>query len=103
MKFAQAVLISLFSIAPVGASAQGAAPTDPQIAHIVVTANQVDIDAGKVAESNGASKEVKDLGKQKGTDHTGVNQQAASLVKKLNVTPENYPSSHSLNTDGAEI
>ena len=29
--------------------AQGAGPTDPQIAAIVVTANQVDIDAGKLA------------------------------------------------------
>ena len=30
-------------------------PTDPQIAHIVVTANQVDIDAGKLAEKKGPS------------------------------------------------
>ena len=28
-------------------------PTDPQIAHIVVTANQVDIDAGKLASVEG--------------------------------------------------
>ena len=102
MKFAQAVLISLLSIAPIGASAQGAAPTDPQIAHIVVTANQVDIDAGRLAESKGASKEVKDFGKQMVTDHTGVNQQAAALVKKLNVTPEDNPTSQSLKTGGAE-
>src|SRR5437762_2303008 len=66
MKFAHAVLTGLFLIAPAGASAQGAAPTDPQIAHIVVTANQVDIDAGKLAESKGASKEVKDFGKHIG-------------------------------------
>src|SRR5437764_12615005 len=32
-------------------------PTDPQIAHIVVTANQVDIDAGKVAEKKGSTKD----------------------------------------------
>ena len=102
MKFAQAVLISLLSIAPIGASAQGAAPTDPQIAHIVVTANQVDIDAGRLAESKGASKEVKDFGKQMVTDHTGVNQQAAALVKKLNVTPEDNPTSQSLKAGGAD-
>src|SRR5213079_2725112 len=85
-----------------GALAQGTAPTDPQIAHIVVTANQVDIDAGRLAESKGASKEVKDFGKQMVTDHTGVNQQAAALVKKLNVTPEVNPTSQSLKTGGAE-
>jgi len=32
-----------------GVSAQPAGPTDPQIAAIVVTANHVDIDAGKLA------------------------------------------------------
>jgi putative membrane protein len=31
------------------AAAPAAGPTDPQIAAIVVTANQVDIDAGKLA------------------------------------------------------
>ena len=102
MKFAHAVLIGLFLIAPAGASAQGAAPTDSQSAHIVVTAKQVDIDAGKLAESKGASKEVKDFGKQMVTDHTGVNQQAAALVKKLNVTPEDNPTSQSLKAGGAD-
>ena len=67
-----------------------------------MTANQVDIDAGRLAESKGASKEVKDFGKQMVTDHTGVNQQAAALVKKLNVTPEDNPTSQSLKTGGAE-
>ena len=102
MKSAAVILMSLFLIATSGASAQGTAPTDPQIAHIVVTANQVDIDAGKLAESKGASKDVKDFGKQMVTDHTGVNQQAATLVKKLNVTPEDNPTSQSLKSGGAE-
>ena len=40
---------SLISLSAGGAWA--AEPTDPQIAAIVVTANQVDIDAGKLAKS----------------------------------------------------
>jgi putative membrane protein len=84
------------------ASAQGAGPNDAQIAHIVVTANQVDIDAGKLAESKGASSDVKAFGKQMVTDHTGVNQQAVALVTKLKVTPQDNPTSQSLKSGGVD-
>lgn len=76
------------------------APTDPQIAHIVVTANQVDVDAGKLAERMASSNDVKAFGKQMVTDHTAVNQQASALVKKLGVTPEANPTSAGLKKGG---
>jgi putative membrane protein len=76
------------------------APNDAQIAHIVVTANQVDIDAGKLAETKGSSADVKAFGKQMVTDHTGVNKQATDLVTKLNVKPEDNPTSQSLKQGG---
>jgi len=77
-------------------------PTDPQIAHIVVTANQVDIDAGKLAEKKAQSKDVRAFGKQMVTDHTAVNKQASALVKKLKVKPEANPTSQSLKKGGDE-
>jgi putative membrane protein len=94
-------------LAASGAFAQGAAPaatgpTDAQIAHIVVTANQVDIDAGKLAESKGTNKDVKAFGKQMVTDHTGVNKQAVALVTKLKVTREGNSTSQSLKSGGEE-
>jgi len=95
------VCISALFLASGGAFAQGG-PTDPQIAHIVVTANQVDIDAGKLAETKGANKDVKAFGKQMVTDHTGVNQKAVALVTKLKVTPEDNPTSQSLKAGGAD-
>lgn len=101
MKLSSIVFASAFVIGTGTAFAQGAAPTDPQIAHIVVTANQVDIDAGRLAESKGTNKDVKAFGKQMVTDHTGVNKQATALVKKLKVTPEDNPTSQSLKTGGA--
>jgi len=76
------------------------APNDAQIAAIVVTANQVDIDAGKLAESRGHDKDVKAFGKQMVTDHTGVNKQAVALVSKLKVTPQDNPTSKSLKKAG---
>ncbi|MBA2965122.1 MULTISPECIES: DUF4142 domain-containing protein [Ramlibacter] len=75
-------------------------PTDPQIAHIVVTANQVDIDAGKLAEKQGSTKEVRDFGQQMAKDHTAVNASATELVKKLNVKPEANDTSASLKKGG---
>ena len=96
----EAVVLAALALSGV-VLAQGA-PNDAQIAHIVVTANQVDIDAGKLAESKGSNAQVKAFGKQMVTDHTGVNQQAVALAKKLDVTPQDNPTSQSLKTGGAE-
>jgi predicted outer membrane protein len=76
--------------------------TDAQIAAIVVTANQVDIDAGKLAESSGSNAQIKAFGKQMVTDHTNLNKQATDLVTKLKVTPQDNPTAQSLKTGGAE-
>jgi putative membrane protein len=78
------------------------APSDAQIASIVVTANQVDIDAGKLAESRGHNAEVKAFAQQMITDHSGVNKQAVALVTKLKVTPQDNPTSQSLAAGGAD-
>jgi len=102
MKSLFTVLATALLLVAGGTLAQGAGPTDPQIAHIVVTANQVDIDAGKLAESKGSNKEVKAFGKRMVTDHTGVNKQATALVKKLGVKPEDNPTSESLKKGGED-
>jgi putative membrane protein len=102
MKSSSIVFASALIFAAGGALAQGAGPTDAQIAHIVVTANQVDINAGKLAQSKGSSKEVKAFGKQMVTDHSGVNKQATALVKKLKVKPEDNPTSKSLRSGGED-
>jgi putative membrane protein len=49
---------------------------DAQIASIVITANQVDIDAGQLAASRATNDEVKTFARLMVTDHTGVNQAA---------------------------
>ncbi len=82
--------------------AQAAGPTDAQIAAIVVTANQVDIDAGKLAESKAHSADVKAFGERMVTDHSGVNQSATQLVQKLHVTPEPNATSESLQKGGEQ-
>jgi putative membrane protein len=73
---------------------------DAQIASIVVTANQVDIDAGRLAVATATSEEVKTFARLMVTDHTGVNKAATDLAAKLKVTPEDNPTSQSLKGDG---
>jgi len=80
--------------------AESAAPTDPQIAAIVVTANQVDIDAGKLAESKAQAKDVQAFAQRMVTDHSAVNKAATDLVQKLHVTPQPNPTSASLQKGG---
>lgn len=79
-----------------------AAPNDAEIAAIVVAANAVDVEAGKLAESMGASEQVRAFGKRMVVDHTGVNQQAGALVKKLGVTPQENETSKALMAGGAD-
>jgi len=79
----------------------GATVTDPQIAAIVVAANNVDIEAGKLAKSKTSNPKVKEFAERMITDHTGVNKAATDLVTKLGVTPEENPTSQQL-TQGGE-
>jgi len=93
------ITVAASSLVLLSGHAAAQAPSDAQIAAIVVTANQ---DAGKLAEAKGSNAEVKAFGKQMVTDHSGVNKQAVALVTKLKVTPEDNPTSKSLKAGGAD-
>ena len=79
-----------------------AAVTDPQIAAIVVAANTVDIEAGKLAQSKTGNDKVKQFADTMVTDHTAVNKAAVELVTKLGVTPEESETSRGLTASGEE-
>ncbi len=99
MRTLSLAVLGLFFVA---SSASAQKPTDAQIAHIVVTANQVDIDAGKLAASKATNPEVKAFGEQMVKDHTGVNKQATDLAARLKLKPEDNPTSQSLKAGGAK-
>jgi putative membrane protein len=101
MKKLRLFTAALIAIFPVAALAQ--APNDAQIAAIVVTANQVDIDAGKLAEANTSNKEVKAFAQRMIADHSGVNKAATELVTKLKVKPEANATSDALKKGGDDV
>lgn len=99
MKLVQFAATLVLSSASALALAQ--APSDPQIAGIVVTANQIDVDAGKLAKSRSRNKEVQQFAQQMITDHTAVNRQAGALARKLGVKPADSDTRKSLKKGAA--
>lgn len=79
-----------------------AAVTDSQIAAIVVAANAVDIEAGKLARSKTKNEKVKQFADTMVNDHTAVNKSAVELVTKLGVTPEESETSRGLTASGEQ-
>jgi putative membrane protein len=82
------------------AIAQAPKLTDPQIASVAVTANQVDIDYAKIAASKSKNTEVLNFARTMATDHQSVIDQAVALVTKLKVTPQDNDVSKKLKSDG---
>jgi putative membrane protein len=83
--------------------AADAPPNDAQIAQIVLTADTVDVDYGKLAVKTTKNAEVKAFAETMIRDHTAVNEKAAALAKKLSLTPEASATSKSLKSDGDKM
>lgn len=98
MKGVMLAVLVCVAVAATTATAQDV--SDAQIASIVVTANQVDIDAGRLAAARSATEDVKKFGEMMVTAHAGVNKSAVELVTRLGVTPQDNPTSQSLASGG---
>ena len=87
-----------------GLHAQSVPPdlSDPEVAHVAVTANSIDIDLAKLAQSRTTNPDVKQFATTMITDHSAVNAQATALATKLGVTPKDNAVSQSLLKGAAE-
>jgi putative membrane protein len=94
--------IAAVSLLGSAALAQGAKPSDPQIAHIAYTAGVIDVTAAKQALAKSSNKDVKAFAEDMVRDHEAVNKQALDLVKKLNVTPQDNDTSKTLSKNAAD-
>ena len=83
--------------------AQTAQPdlSDPEVAHVAVTANSIDIDLGKLARARSGNEAVRQFAFAMISDHTAVNQQAGALAARLGVTPRDNAVSQSLTAGAA--
>lgn len=87
-----------------GLEAQAPAPdlSDPEVAHVAVTANSIDIELARLAEARARNGAVRQFAATMITDHTAVNGQAAALAGRLGVTPKDNPVSQSLLAGAAQ-
>lgn len=90
------------------AAAPGAtAPADegPPPAEVLTKlhhSNQMEIEAGKLAQEKGESKAVKNYGKMLVRDHTAADKQVTALAKQLKVEFETMPAMKSAKMDAAK-
>lgn len=79
--------------------AQNPKLTDPEIASVAVTANQIDINYAALAKEKSKSSEVLRFAETMTNDHKAIIAQAVALVTKLNVTPKDNAVSQKLLAD----
>ena len=76
--------------------------SDPEVAHVAVVANQIDIDYAAIAKKKSANKAVLEFAETMARDHKAVIGQAEALVTKLGVTPKDNAVSKKLLSDAAK-
>jgi putative membrane protein len=73
--------------------------SDEEVAYVAVTANQIDIDNGRLAKEKSRNAEIRQFAETMINDHKAVIDQASALVKKLGVTPQENSVSTQLLSD----
>jgi len=95
--------VTCLLLAGVPSNAQNTAKlSDPQIAHVAVTANKIDIGYAELAKKKSKNADVLNFAKTMANDHQAVIDQAVALVTKLHVTPEINSLSKSLMTNAEQ-
>lgn len=84
--------------ASVGLQAQATTPdlSDAEVAHVAVTANSIDVELARFAQTRSRDDAVRAFAATMIRDHTAVNAQAAALAGRLGVTPADNAVSQSL-------
>ncbi len=99
-----AVTLAMTAVLQAQSPAPAPAPdlTDPEVAHVAVTANSIDIEMAKLVPSHTRNAAVSKFATTMITDHSAVNGQAAALATKLGVTPKDNAVSQSLQSGAAQ-
>lgn len=107
MKISNVLVLSavalLGSLVFTPASAAQQPPSDANIGAIVLAANQIDIDYGKLAMAESKNKEVQAFAQQMVTDHGAVQKSVIELAGKLHLTPVENETSNSLKAKSVEV
>lgn len=78
------------------------APTDAEIARIVTTTNNGEIEMAKLAKDKAKDKKVKEFAQMMMHEHSKNNKKSAQVVKKLNEQPKESEMSTQLQADAKQ-
>lgn len=99
MSFLMTLTVGLTALTLSGDHHGPPALSDAEIAHIAVTANQLDVEAARQALDRSADDRVRDFARTMIRDHEAVIAQAAALAGRLGVEPADNEVSRSLVDD----
>ena len=91
-------LMSLIALPVMAQKSDAPKLTDPEIASIAVTANQIDVEYGEIALKKATNADAKKFAQTMIDDHNAIIQQAVALATKLGVTPKDNAVTQSLLT-----
>ena len=77
--------------------------TDAQIAHVVVTANTIDVEMALLVSGRSDAPESTGFAATMTSDHAAVNARAAALAERLGITPEDNQVSQQLRTNAEPV
>lgn len=97
---AAGAMLAAAAFAP--AMAEGGSLNDLQIAHIAYTAGLIDIGYADIALQKSKNADVRAFADTMERDHKAVNDAALALLAKLKVSPEDNPTSKTLNKQAAD-
>lgn len=98
MPIALALTLTIASV-PAARAQEAPDLSDPEIAHVAVTANAIDIEMGELAVERATDDGVRAFARSMIDAHTGVNARAAALAERLGVVPADNAVSRSLRDD----
>jgi putative membrane protein len=99
LKTLTSVFVSASMIAGSVCAQENPKLSDPEVAHVAVVANQIDIAYAAIAKEKSKDADILKFAETMTNDHNAVINQASALVKKLNVTPKENSVSQKLLAD----
>lgn len=96
------IALAFITVFNIDSFAQNPQLTDPEIASVAVTANQIDINYADIAKDKSKNPGVLRFAETMANDHKAVIAQAVALVTKLKVTPKDNAVSQKLLADAAQ-
>ncbi len=98
----KSLVLASLALGNYAVAAPSDAPSDTQIAKIVITANTGEVEQGEYAKTHATNEKVSEFAKDMIADHSASKSETVALATKLNMVPSDSDISKKLASDGAK-